>query len=81
MARKSDSTRVDSCPSWWRSPGSFWTHWAQRTNSGEYLEFLTPERPFMERYWLAITRALVDSKNAVIYTRIFNRTEENVKIY
>lgn len=35
----------------------------------------------MERYWLAITRALVDSKNAVIYTRIFNRTEENVKIY
>lgn len=21
--------KVDSCLSWWRSPGSFWTHWAQ----------------------------------------------------
>lgn len=52
-----------------------------RTNSGEYLGVLTPERPFMERYGLAIARTLVDSKNAVIYTRIFNPKEEDVKIY
>lgn len=52
-----------------------------RTNSGEYLGVLTPERLFMERYGLAIARTLVDSKNAVIYTRIFNPKEEDVKIY
>lgn len=52
-----------------------------RTNSGEYLGVLTPERPFMERYGLAIARTLVDLKNAVIYTRIFNPKEEDEKIY
>lgn len=43
-----------------------------RTHSGEYLGVLTPEIPFMDSYGLAIARALVDSKNSVIYTRIFN---------
>lgn len=52
-----------------------------RTNSGEYLGVLTPERPFIEQCGLAIASALVDSKNPVIYTRIFNLNEEDVKIY
>lgn len=51
-----------------------------RTNSGKYLGVLTPERPLMERYGLAIARTLVDSK-MVTYTRIFNPKEQDVKIY
>lgn len=35
----------------------------------------------MKRYGLALARTLIDSKNAVIYTRIFNPKEEDVKIY
>lgn len=35
----------------------------------------------MERYGLIIERTLVDSKNAMIYSRIYNPREENVKIY
>lgn len=35
----------------------------------------------MERYGFSIARILVDSKNALIYTRIFNPKEEDVTIY
>lgn len=52
-----------------------------RTNTEENLGVPTLKRPFVERYGLIIERTLVDSKNAMIYTRIYNPREENVKIY
>lgn len=53
-----------------------------RTNcTEENLGVPTLKRPFVERYGLIIERTLVDSKNAMIYSRIYNPREENVKIY
>lgn len=52
-----------------------------RTNTEENLGVPTLKRPFVERYGLIIERTLDDSKNAMIYTRIYNPREENVKIY
>jgi hypothetical protein len=36
------------------------------------LGILTPERPFMERYGLALATTLVDAANEVAYARVFN---------
>ena len=45
------------------------------------LGILTPERPFMERYGLAIARTLVDAANEVVFTRLFNPGPSDVQVY
>ncbi|CAC5398972.1 unnamed protein product [Mytilus coruscus] len=46
-----------------------------------FLGILTPEKLFMEKFGLAIARALVDTNQSVIFTRVFNPGSSDVIIY
>jgi hypothetical protein len=45
------------------------------------LSILTSERPFMERYGLALAKTLVDAANEVVYARVFNPGTSDVTVY
>jgi hypothetical protein len=40
-----------------------------------------PERPFMERYGLALAKTLVHAANDVVYARVFNPGTSDVTVY
>ncbi|CAC5366083.1 unnamed protein product [Mytilus coruscus] len=42
---------------------------------------LTPERPFLERYGLALAKTLVDTANATVYARVYNPGPSDVTVY
>lgn len=52
-----------------------------RMNIEENFGVFMFKRFFVEWYGLIIERILVDFKNVMIYSRIYNFREENVKIY
>ena len=57
------------------------TNRAGITEESSLIGILTPERPFLEKYGLAIARTLVDAANGVVYTRVFNPGPNDVVVY
>lgn len=57
------------------------TNRAGITEESSLIGILTPERPFLEKYGLAIARTLVDAANDVVYTRVFNPGPNDVVVY
>jgi hypothetical protein len=58
-------------------------HYSQSKIHSNYssLGILTHERPFMERYGMALARTLVDAANEIVYARVFNPGTSDVTVY
>ena len=60
---------------------SGFTNQSKIHSNSSSLGSLTPERPFMERYGLALAKTLVDAANEVVYARVFNPGTSDVMVY
>ena len=54
---------------------------ARRGGHNDCLGILTPELRLMEKNRLAIARTLVDASHDIVYTRVLNLSDNDVKVY